>query len=76
MLKDKGIKDLYLIKNARIGSRNEGQANSDPNDLRLVFELQYVTQPFKEYEPVKLEIWHTYKDTTMDKLLSIRYGNL
>ena len=37
-----GIRDLYLIKIARVGTRKEGEPDNDPNDLRLVFELQFV----------------------------------
>ena len=36
-----GIRDLYLIKIARVGTRKEGTPENDPNDLRLVFELQF-----------------------------------
>ena len=37
-----GIRDLYLIKIARVGTRKEGESDNDPKDLRLVFELQFV----------------------------------
>ena len=37
-----GIRDLYLIKIARVGTRKEGTLENDPNDLRIVFELQFV----------------------------------
>ncbi len=30
-----GIRDLYLIKIARVGSRREGELDNDPNDLRI-----------------------------------------
>lgn len=69
-IKRKGIRDLYLIKIARVGTRKEGQPDNDPNDFRLVFEIEFVKQLFKEYKPVELEIWHTFKDTTMKELLS------
>ena len=36
-IKRKGIRDLYLIKIARVGTRKEGQPDNDPNDFRLVF---------------------------------------
>ena len=41
-MKGKGIKDLYLIKVARVGTRKEGQLDNDPNDLRLVFEIEFI----------------------------------
>lgn len=69
-IKRKGIRDLYLIKIARVGTRKEGQPDNDPNDIRLVFEIEFVKQLFDDYKPIELEIWHTFTDTTMKKLLS------
>lgn len=64
-IKKKGIRDLYLIKIARVGTRKEGQPDNDPNDFRLVFEIEFVKKLFKDYRPVELEIWHTFTDTNM-----------
>ena len=64
-IKRKGIRDLYLIKIARVGTRKEGQPDNDPNDFRLVFEIEFVKKLFKDYKPVELEIWHTFTDTTI-----------
>ena len=64
-IKGKGIRDLYLIKKARVGTRKEGQPDNDPNDLRIVFEIEFVKQLYSDYKPVNLEIWRTYTDTTM-----------
>ena len=68
-LSGKGIRDLYYIKIARLGYRKEGQVKEDKNDLRLVFEIEYVGQLFEDYKKVKLEIWRTFTDTTLEKLL-------
>lgn len=68
-IKRKGIRDLYIIKIARVGTRKEGQPDNDPNDFRLVFEIEFVKELFKEYVPIRLEIWHTFTDTTMKELL-------
>jgi hypothetical protein len=68
-LKGKGIRDLYFIKIARIGTRKEGQPDEDKNDLRLVFEIVFVGQMFNDYKPVKLDIWRTYTDTTIDNVI-------
>ena len=68
-LSGKGIRDLYYIKIARLGYRKEGQENEDKNDLRLVFEIEYVGQLFEDYKKVKLEIWRTFTDTTMAKIM-------
>ena len=67
--KGKGIKDLYFIKIARVGTRKEGQSNEDPKDFRLVFEIEYMCQLFDDYKPITLEIWHTFTDTTMKNIV-------
>ena len=67
--KGKGIKDLYFIKIARVGTRKEGQPDEDPKDFRLVFEIEYVCQLFDNYKPIALEIWHTFTDTTMKNIV-------
>ena len=68
-IKRKGIRDLYLIKIARVGTRKEGQPDNDPNDFRLVFEIEFVKKLFKDYKPVELEIWHTFTDTTIMNIM-------
>lgn len=70
-IKGKGIRDLYLIKIARLGCRKEGQPGEDKNDFRLVFEIEYVDQLFDDYRPIELEFWHTFTDTTMERLLPL-----
>ena len=64
-----GIRDLYYIRIVRLGYRKEGQENEDKNDLRLVFEIERLGQLFDDYKKVKLEIWRTFTDTTMEKIL-------
>ena len=68
-IKKKGIRDLYLIKIARVGTRKEGQPDNDPNDFRLVFEIEFVKKLFNDYKPTELEIWHAFTDTTMRDLM-------
>lgn len=68
-VKGKGIKDLYLIKVARVGTRKEGQPDNDPNDLRLVFEIEFIKSLFDEYKKINLPIWDTFNDTTLGKLV-------
>ena len=70
-VKNKGIRDLYLIKIARVGTRKEGQPDNDPNDFRLVFEIEFVKQLFDDYKPVDLKIWHAFTDTTMRAVLAM-----
>ena len=69
-LKGKGIRDLYLIKIARVGTRKEGQPDNDPNDFRLVFELEFVDELFDTYQPIHLNIWQSFTDTNMTELFS------
>lgn len=71
-VKSKGIRDLYLIKIARVGSRKEGQPDNDPNDLRLVFEIEFIDQIFDDYRNIHLNIWHTFKDTILGDILPIQ----
>ncbi len=63
-----GIRDLYLIKIARVGTRKEGTQENDPNDLRIVFELQFVQHLYEQYQSHRLQIWDTFTDTTLKKL--------
>lgn len=65
-----GIRDLYLIKVARVGSRREGELDNDPNDLRIVFELKFVKQLFPNYQKYKLDIWRSFSDTTLEQLIA------
>ena len=65
----KGIRDLYYVKIARLGYRKEGQVNEDKNDIRLVFEIERVGQLFDDYKKVRLEIWRTFTDTTLGKII-------
>ena len=69
-VKKKGIRDLYLIRVARVGSKHEVHPETDPNDLRLVFEIEFVKQLFDDYKQIVLEIWHTYTDTTLENVMS------
>jgi adenine-specific DNA-methyltransferase len=68
-IKRKGIRDLYLIKKARIGTRKEGHPDNNPNDYRLVFEIVFVKELFSDYQPIDLKIWRTFTDTTICDLL-------
>lgn len=68
-IKHKGIRDLYLIKIARVGTRKEGQPGNDPNDFRLVFEIEFVKRLFKDYKPIELKIWRAFTDTKIMALI-------
>ena len=71
-VKRKGIKDIYLIKIARVGSKHEVHPDADENDFRLVFELEKIGSLFDTFKPVELEIWHTFTDTTIKELMKLK----
>ena len=67
--KGKGIRDLYQIKVARVAPKHEFVAEVDENDLRIAFEIEYVTQLYDDYKPIRLNIWHTFTDTKLRNLI-------
>lgn len=67
-IKGKGVKDLYLIRVARIGSKAEINKASKDTDPRLVFELEYL-ESLPEYKPIKLNIFNTFRDTVLGQVL-------
>ena len=65
-IKEKGVRDLYLIRIARIGNKAEIHPKSNDEDPRLVFELEYL-ESLPEYEMISLtRYW--YKDTMLGKI--------
>lgn len=68
-LSQKGIRDLYMIKVARVGTKAEVHPESNDETLRLVFEIEYITQLFDDYKKVHLDIWHTFTDTTLERVI-------
>ena len=65
-IKEKGVRDLYLIRVARIGSKTEIYPKSNDEEPRLVFELEYL-ESLPEYEMLSLaRYW--YKDTLLGRL--------
>ena len=67
-IKGKGVKDLYLIRIARIGNKAEIHPESKDKDPRLVFDLEYL-QSLPEYVPIKLNIFDTYRDTLLGRII-------
>lgn len=70
-IKGNGIKDLYLIKVVRVGSKQEVYPKCPDNNFRLVFEVEFVKHLFEGYKPIHLNIWHTFTDTILSELLKI-----
>ena len=66
-IKGKGIRDLYLIKIARIGNKKEIHPESNDQATRLVFELEFL-EKLPQYLPIKLNIFNTYCDTLLGRI--------
>lgn len=65
-IKEKGVRDLYLIRIARIGNKAEIHPKSNDEDPRLVFELEYL-ESLPDYEMISLtRYW--YKDTLLGRV--------
>lgn len=67
-IKGKGVKDLYLIRIARIGTKAEIHPESKDMDPRLVFELEFL-ESLPKYIPIHLNINHTYTDTFLGRII-------
>lgn len=65
-IKEKGVRDLYLIRIARIGNKAEIHPKSNDEEPRLVFELEYL-ESLPDYEMVKLSRYW-YKDTLLGRI--------
>lgn len=65
-IKEKGVRDLYLIRVARIGNKAEINPKSNDEDSRLVFELEYL-ESLPDYKMLSLtRYW--YKDTLLGRV--------
>lgn len=69
-IKGHGVRDIYLIKIARIGNKAEIHHESNDDEPRLVFELEYL-ESFADYKKIRLDIIQTYKDTVLGRILEI-----
>lgn len=67
-IKGLGVKDLYLIRIARIGNKAEIHPNSEDKDPRLVFELEYL-ESLPQYVMLKPNIFNTYRDTVLGRVM-------
>ena len=68
-IKGKGVRDLYLIKIVRIGSKTEVHPEvEDDKAPRLVFELEFLKR-FPKYKMVTLNFQRAFTDTFLGKVL-------
>lgn len=66
-IKGKGVKDLYLIRVARIGNKAEINKSSNDTEPRLIFELEYL-ESLPEYKTIKLNIFNAFRDTVLGSI--------
>lgn len=69
-IKGKGVRDLYLIRKARIGCKSEIHPDCGDKEPRLIFELEYL-ESLHDYKPIKLNIFQTYRDTVLGSMLDV-----
>lgn len=74
-IKGKGVRDLYLIKIARIGNKAEIHPESEDKDSRLIFELEYL-ESLPEYTHISLNIFRTYRDTFLGRVFENRISSI
>ena len=69
-IRGKGIRDLYLIKIVRVGSKTEIHPEAeDPKAPRLVFELEYL-ESLPEYKMIHLNFQRAFTDTFLGRVLN------
>lgn len=69
-IKGKGVRDLYLIKVVRVGSKTEIHPEvEDKKAPRLVFELEYL-ESLSEYKMINLNFQHAFTDTFLGRVLN------
>ena len=68
-IKGKGVRDLYLIKIVRIGSKTEIHPElEDTKAPRLVFELEYL-ESLPEYKMINLNFQRAFTDTFLGRVM-------
>ena len=70
--KGKGVRDLYLIKIVRLGSKAEIHPDMDEDKAsRLVFELEYL-ESLPDYKPIHLNFQHAFTDTFLGRVIEVK----
>ena len=71
-IKGKGVRDLYLIKIVRVGSKTEIHPDVQDNKApRLVFELEYL-ESLPQYKMIDLNFQHAFTDTVLRRVLELK----
>ena len=69
-IKGKGVRDLYLIKIVRIGSKTEIHPDVvDDKAPRLVFELEFLER-LENYKMVSLNFQRAFTDTFLGRVIN------
>ena len=69
-IKGKGVRDLYMIKIVRVGSKTEIHPEvEDAKAPRLVFELEYL-ESLPEYKMINLSFQRTFTDTFLGRVMN------
>ena len=68
-IKGKGVSDLYLITEARVGTKAEVRSDSDDERPRLVFELEYLESlPRNQWVRLDKDSDFAFKDTLLGRI--------
>lgn len=67
-IKGKGVKDLYLIRVARMGSKAEIHPETEDKCPRLIFELEFL-ESLPDYVMITPNIFNTYRDTILGRVM-------
>lgn len=70
-IKGKGIRDLYLIKQMRIGTKSEVISNCIDKSSRIIIEISYVKNLFNDYLPFHLHVMNTFSFKVLSELVKV-----
>ena len=72
-IKGKGVRDIYLIKILRLGSKTEvyPETKKDLKAPRLVFELEYL-ESLSKYQMISLRFQRAFTDTFLGRVLNYK----
>lgn len=61
--KGKGIKNIWLVKKVRLGYIDN---EKEDRNLRLIFQLEYLSELSNDFIPVDLKIWRTFTNIDIE----------
>ena len=66
-IKGKGVRDIYLIHIARIGCKSDVRPESNDEEPRIIFDLEYL-ESLPDYREIKLAKYF-YRDTVLGRVM-------